>query len=415
MSGVEEELLDKAPSDRPHYTRLGGVVVGTATIAAFSMWVALSSVFGMTAAWAVLPALGWGFFIGNLDAWLISSLHGTAWRRRAWVVLPRVALAFVFGVLIAEPLVLRAFETAIEKKITTDRQTELLSFQTTLRRCNPTDGQLVTDQSCATSSLVVTVDSPQALQAQLDELKAQRTRSGKELAKNDLSQRQLDRLARNECNGTDGAGFSGRSGVGPNCVKNRGDADAFRSSSQRSSLVETVARLDRRIRTTRANLAVATNSYSTALAAAIEAKVAERRADLPRIGLLERLAALSELVDDNRYLAMAEWFLRLLFITIDCLPLIVRVMGGSTSYDRILDADIAAREQIFDEQKRTDVRRAVIPFQSERYRLERHAQHERESLDIDLRRNSAERDAETEAAIDEMTLRMLDRDAFDPV
>ena len=97
------------------------------------MWFGLGEIAGRLMLLLAAPAMLWGLFIGNLDASIVSSLHGTRWRQHAWIVLPRVALAILFGFLIAEPLVLRAFNAAIERNIKDTRQTELLEFQTRLK------------------------------------------------------------------------------------------------------------------------------------------------------------------------------------------------------------------------------------------------------------------------------------------
>jgi hypothetical protein len=61
--------------------------------------------------------LGWGLLVLNLDRWLVSSASGSQWHTRMAVFVPRLMLATLFGVIIAESIVLRVFETAVEQHV----------------------------------------------------------------------------------------------------------------------------------------------------------------------------------------------------------------------------------------------------------------------------------------------------------
>lgn len=227
------------------------------------MSLAFSEVFGHRPLLAWLAALAWGLFVITLDAWLIASLHGTLWRRRFWLILPRLALGVVFGVLIAEPFVLRIYETPIERVVLDRRQEQVLAFETRLRQCNPASGQ------------------------------------------------------------------------GPPAAIAR-DGRCSRAQIELSTSAQ-----------------VGSPSYREAVREAISKKVAVLESSQRDIGLLERLDALHSLTQSNYYLAASEWLLRLFFITIDCLPILVRVAGGATSYDRLVDMRLSTAERLFSEEERT--------------------------------------------------------------
>ena len=416
LIGVDEALLAEVPSDRARYTRLGGIVVGTAAIASISMYVGIGEVFGAPTLLALIPALLWGVFIANLDAWLIASLHGTRWRQHFWVVFPRLFVAIFFGFLIAEPLVLKAFEPAIEREIGDSRQDDVLRFQTHLRECNPVRGTLSSKQAeaCKGAVLVVRgIPSPGAIESQLRGFRAERSRLQKSVDKSAATQRKLDDVARLECNGGDGRGLTGRYGVGPSCRRNRQDADNFRRTSRRDEQTAQIVSLTRRITRLERRLKDNSQDYEAGLNAAIAERVAERKARQKEMGLLERLYAMKALVKTNFYLAAAEWFLRLLFIMIDCLPLLVKLSGGSTSYDKVLDLHLASAERTYAAQARTEEKRMTTAQEYEQYELERTLQSRRENLDSEVRLATARRDIEVDAAIDEFEemLRRQDRAA----
>lgn len=82
LAGVDERLLDRVPQERAWYTSLGGVVLGTATIAAISMYFAITQAMGASSRLAVFPVLVWFLFIPNVDRWLVSRRLGEGWFRR---------------------------------------------------------------------------------------------------------------------------------------------------------------------------------------------------------------------------------------------------------------------------------------------------------------------------------------------
>jgi hypothetical protein len=415
LTGVDEDILARVPSERPRYTKLGIVILGTALVAAFSMWLALTEILGAVALVGLLPALAWGLFIGNLDSWLVSSMHGSRWRNRIWMMLPRLLLAILFGVLIAEPFVLRIFEPAIVKEIKDGRNADILKLQTRLRNCNPASGvepsALIIQRNggCTDARVNVHLATPTALETQLDQLKDRRSVIQGDIEKINRRQQGLDDIARRECNGTRGNGLTGRIGVGPNCVRNRAEADLFRQTSRVGTKTQQFVNLNRMIASVERQLKDRAQRYENAVSDAIATKVAERRANQEEIGLLERLGALATLAGQHWHIAVAAILLRLMFITIDCLPLLVKIMGGTTSYDRLLDDRLASTERIFREEARANELRRTAPLQIVQHRVEREHQAARETLDRGARLRRAGQDVELDAHIDRLTEQLLDR------
>ena len=112
LIGVDESLLARVWEERPRYTGLGAIVLGTAVMAAVSMFDALNQALGPVWPVPILVALFWGTFICWIDRWLIASTHGShaaRWR----IFLPRLALSLLFGVIIATPLILTIFGSEV--------------------------------------------------------------------------------------------------------------------------------------------------------------------------------------------------------------------------------------------------------------------------------------------------------------
>jgi hypothetical protein len=231
LAGIDETVLDWIPQERARYTGLGGVVLMTGAMAGVSMAFALSMLRGPW--WIVVFAsVLWGAMVLSLDRWIVASAHGAARMRRLLVFVPRLVMAILFGVVIAESLVLTIFESNTMQQIENNRSAQVAAFEATLRACSPSGGMASASALCA---------------------------------------------------GVTGSGTS--------------------------------AEFDRKV----------------------ALKVAEFRASVNRpAGLLEREEALGDLTANHRTLKVATFAIRLLFIAIDCLPILVMVVGGTSAYDRLL-------------------------------------------------------------------------------
>jgi Domain of unknown function (DUF4407) len=417
LTGADEDLLAQVPQERPRYTRLGGVILGTGVIAAVSMSLALGEVFDGTPFFAYALAIAWGLFIITIDAWLVSSLQGTRWRHRLWLIAPRLALAVVFGVLIAEPFVLRVFETAIERHVLDERQQQIIAFGTRLRECNTDSGQpppaaVTRGGRCSSARVDVKgTPTPAALAAKVANLRHERQTLGTSIHNTTRHQTRLNEIARRECNGGSGRGLSGRFGVGPSCRRNRAEASEYERTSQAAAQARELVSVGKQITTATAALQVGADDYQRAVRAAISARIAERRSHQGPIGLLERLDALHSLTGENVYLEASEWLLRLFFITIDCLPLLVKLMGGTTSYDRLVDVRLASAERLFSEQERTEEEGRMSQMQLTQQRRERESEAERDALNTKMRLRYARQEVLIDDEIERLANQILDNGA----
>ena len=260
---------------------------------------------------------------------------------------------------------------------------------------------------CSGAGIVVSATTPHALAQQKSSLAGTAANLEHLIARNNGKLENYEATARLECNGTHGAGLTGEFGHGINCQRDREQADHFRESSRTSEESAQLVTIRGELQRLTTELRSDTQTYEKAVAAAITKKVAERHKNEGRIGLLERLYSLRRLVAKNWYLAVAEWFLRLLFVTIDCLPVMVKVTGGSTAYDNLLEQRLKAREEIFSARQRTAVREVTSENEITQYRLRAETQAANERIDSELRLEIARRNLEVDAAIDEFTERLL--------
>ncbi|MEU8078464.1 DUF4407 domain-containing protein [Catellatospora citrea] len=347
LAGVDEQLLDRVPQERAWYTSLGGVVLGTATIAAISMYFAITQAMGASSWLAVFPVLVWFLFILNVDRWLVSSRLGEGWFRRVPVLAMRVLMAFFFGVIIAEPLVLRIFETAVIQHVADQRTEALAQLSGRLKTCNPVPGSTEppAPADCKATETFNFDQSPVATLRELSTRRADAEALAKTIDGDSAQLRAINDMARRECVGDSGAGLTGQRGVGPNCRRLRAEADAFKRTRQIDANGVKLVNLRTQISELESAARTSHAAFEAERETKIQARVAEERSHQGKIGLLERLGALHDLADSSGVLAVGIWAVRIFFILVDCMPILVKFVGGSTTYDKLVSAQLAVAER----------------------------------------------------------------------
>jgi len=330
-AGIREDVLDWVPEERPRYSGIGTIILNTGILAGLSMSVALGKV--ITVPWLVLlPVCAfWTFIVITIDRWLIASTHGGSGRPRFWMFLPRLLLSAILGFVIAEPLLLWVFQPAIHKEVLDQWDREIGAYSSQWTRCNRTsDAPPAPD--CRDFQLSIP-NSPSALEAQLRDATSHRVTLKAQVDGINAQLTQMDDLARAECNGRSGQGLSGQTGEGPNCRRDRQEADQFRADSKFDQRQADLNKLDNDIIVLTGNLQSARTNYAATVATAIDAKVAERRRNQGQIGLLDEDSALGRLESHSFFVRCGAWLLRLLLVALDCLPVLTKVLSGSTRYD----------------------------------------------------------------------------------
>jgi len=344
-AGVDESVLDRCHWERSRYTGLGGAVLGTASVAALSMGVGLATTTKHLGPAIVLVALGWGIFIFNFDRWMVSSTHGLGGKS---ALIPRIGFALVFGIIIAEPVVLTIFAGAIETHIKDSRQEQVTAFEALLTRCNPTDparvATVTSQPDCRDAR--VNIAPPDARSAQLADLATRRDLASQRLAS---VQAQLagtvDRLQR-EAAGDRGKDTSGRRGVGP--IAEGLQRDIKQLTREQADAQNRFDALAKQYQTLAGTTEDSTTSYGARVSAAITKKVDDKRKNLlaRKPGLLERIDALHELISAHPNLFVARWFLTGFFAAVECLPVLVKLLSRTTSYDRLVQARLSSAERM---------------------------------------------------------------------
>ena len=401
VAGAQPRLLAEVPTDGPRYTALGSLLVGAAAIALLSMWVALGEV--VDAGWflgilLVVPAAVWGGFILLVDRALIVGVSSTArWRRTSTLVV-RLIVSGVLGFVIAEPLVLAVFHTAIETHIRDGRDRATDDLRTNLLDCNPLPGDAAKRTDCAGLRLT---DDPQA-EADADRLTALAAQAATLQATVDSDTKtkdDLDKTVRQECagGGRPEDGFSGVPGEGPLCRKAQAVVAEFVAGHDIARNNRDLADLREQIRKLQDPTATSREESQRKLNSLVDARVAQFVSNQPAIGLLERMDGLEQLTGAHSALWLREWFLRAFLVVLDCLPVLVKFLGGVTAYDRMAEKETTRSRDVHAARtlsaQRQDIAR--IELDEEKADAEREAERHRhagEMAEINARETS-EREA----------------------
>lgn len=380
LTGVDESLLDSVPTERPRYTAMGGVVLGTALMAMFSLTVALLCVFDGFNASIVLFVPVWGAFVLSLDRWLMSTAAEARPIARLRKLAPRLLLSIVFGVVIAEPLLLGVFHTAVERQVGDDRQAAADQLDADLKYCNPLPGKPPPSPpdsgrripDCGDKRITVATKVP-AIQKQIDGVNADIEQLKKVVDADDAQYAQMNSTANKECNGTKTDETTGRFGQGPNCRRLRSLADQYRIDHHMQENQQTLAGYQKSLGDLTKQLGDAQATEGERITSEIDTRVAHFRNNQRAIGLLERFGALGELVHSNGYMHRDEWALRVFFIIVDALPVLLKFFTGFTPYDRVVADRVNAQRQVQRVISETERRRGVI--QEELARVQMNAEH----------------------------------------
>jgi hypothetical protein len=348
IAGVDESILDWVPEERARYTRLGAIILNTGLLAGLSLITALNHVVRAPFFAVLLVGMFWAFMVMSFDGWLIASTHGVIGAMKVWFFLPRIVVSVLLGAVIAEPLVLWAFAPAVNRDVQSYRAQTLAAAVTQWTHCNPPTGIQPADAACRDYILNIQGgDSPAIAQQDLDGLKAQRKVVADRIASINAQLEKKENLARDECNGRKGSGLSGFVGQGPNCDRDRAEADQFRRDSKLDQEENALTNLDAQIVAGDNHLKTITDNYGNRVAKAIaQAKANQQKEQDGTIGLLEQSAALGRLSVHSGFVLAAQWMLRLLLITLDCLPVFAKLIGGTTSYDRLVNARLQMRKRM---------------------------------------------------------------------
>jgi uncharacterized protein DUF4407 len=346
LVGIREEILDWVPEERARYTRLGLLLAFTGAMAAISLFVALEQV--VEVPWIVLVpvALFWGGLVLAIDSWMVASTHGSLGSRRWLMFLPRLVMAGLLGSVIAEPFVLWIFHPAIETNVKEFQDAATAKQAGMWTKCNPPGGES-TAGIADCNGYQLGIAGTTSVQNNLDSLEAERTKLDTDITtmKGQLDAKQG--FAQDECAGVKRTGTSGSAGKGFRCDRAWKVATDFEKEIDLPAKRLKLASLDQQIGGLTGTLATDQQTHGKIVEEKIKAKVAKIEGDYGTIDIIDRSQGLERLSGDSNFVFSAQWLLRLLLIMVDCLPVLAKILGGTTSYDRLVHDQLQAGQRFY--------------------------------------------------------------------
>lgn len=342
LSGANRDVLEQCPSERPKFVGVGGAVLTTAVLAAAAATFTVHSFLGIALPFAIAIALGWGIAILNLDRWLVASTkRQDNPLANLGLAAPRIALAFVIGLVIAEPIVLKVFSAEIDVEVVRLQQEEIAAQRAQQAR----DYERLDVLRKRAAELEGTLTMVSTNEALLKDPKHQ------ELTKELESLRgRLDTAEKAVICEKEGTCGSGKAGAGPayaEKVRLR-DELARQVVAKEQERARLESELGSRQQGALASLRPQQQADLDAVRKEIDTLEAERLANAEEFrkerkdaaGLLDRMQALSSLGERNAAAASAHTVLRIFILVLDSLPVLIKLfmsLGKPSLYDQSLE------------------------------------------------------------------------------
>jgi hypothetical protein len=292
-SGAVNSILKRCPTDYNKYQGIGATIFFTGVFSAMAAGYALYTVFESYVA-STIFAIIWGMMIFNLDRYIVSSMRKKSnFLKEFAMAAPRIVLAIFIGIVIATPLELKLFDSEINAEIGMMQQETYKEQDDLLKKRYEADITAVNNE--------ITL-----LRGKLEKADQVRTT--------------LLADAIGEADGTGGSK-----------VRNMGKIYAMKSKAAEKADIEyqqLYAEISPKLEEQNAKLAT------------IEAN---RNGDLETLsrasltGFASRLKALHRLSSKEEAIKIAGLFLTILFLLIECSPILVKLISERTPYDQRID------------------------------------------------------------------------------
>ena len=351
-AGANREVLRQCPTDYSKYAGIGGTILFTAVLACISGGYAIYKVFAdeifnestkvfetdVNAMYiAIAFGIIWGMMIFNLDRFMVNTMYSDGTHRITKEELrggtPRLILAFFIGIVISTPLELRLFKDKIQ-------------------------AQIVIDQGEAQNKMG---EKQQFIRDQILKLEEQKGKNNKRVDDKRTERAQIEDQAYKEATGTGG---SGKVGVGIYTKQLQQRAD---------NLQKEVDRLQ--VEADRANAAIdpqLDELYKQLNEHSANNEIAAKSMK----GFCAELKALNTITSpfEDLPLFIARILIMLLFIAIEVIPTLFKLMMIDGAYDAVLK-EKKHRYQVIAEKRISDLNDEVntevlISTQKNKERLE---------------------------------------------
>jgi len=352
LGGADNDVLDEVPEEVPRFVQMFLVLAGTALVSSLSMMFALLTGVRISIFLAIPLALVWGLIIFNLDRFLTSTMRSTKnVFRLLGLAFPRVIMAALIGIVVAEPLVLQVFQNDIAREVNSTNVTQALSDQDAVtngpekQALDAASAQVAALENQASTGIVAGTSSTSAEAAAAQQTVDQLTQ---QLAAQQTVIDQARAVYQCELTGQGAGQVPGCTGVAGDGASSEAakaqlaqaqssyDALATQLQQAQTSLATAnsagadaaAASADQNKQQAQDQLPAARAQYESALAAYNDRSASVANGNAGAVGLLSQISALERLSEREPTLRWAHWLIAALFFMIELLPVLVKVLTG---------------------------------------------------------------------------------------
>ncbi len=361
LGGADNDVLDEVPEEVPRFVQMFLVLAGTALVSSLSMMFALLTGVRVSLLLAIPLAIVWGLIIFNLDRFLTSTMRSTKnVFRLLGLAFPRVIMAALIGIVVAEPLVLQVFQNDIVREVNSTNVTQALTDQDAVtngpekQALDAASAQVSALENQAATGIVTGTSSTSAESAAAQQTVDQLTQ---QLAAQQTVIDQARAVYQCELTGQGAGTVPGCTGVAGN------GASSDAAQAQLAQAQSAYDSLSTQLQQAQSSLAAANSAGAEAAASSADQNKQQAEAQLPAaraqyesalaaynarassvadgnagaVGLLSQITALERLSDREPTLRWAHYLIAALFFMIELLPVLVKVLtgfGGPSLYEK---------------------------------------------------------------------------------
>lgn len=349
-AGADRKVLRQCPTDYAKYAGTGGTILFTAIMAAISGGYAISFVFNDAPIYVPLCfGVIWGLLIFNLDRFMVNTMYSdgkhTISKAELWGGLPRIVLAIFLGIVISTPLEIRIFQDKIVSQLIIDQGKvgdDVRKAHDLLYR----QRKDIEDQIATRNTQLTDLRS-----GKLDGISSKVADKEKELSEAE------NRLY----NETNGDGVTKKKGYGPAAQQLQEQVNRLKQelielrNEERQNNATNQTYIKQRCESVQKEL----DEYNRRLAE-VDEKIAEvenegREGQKALTGFCAQIKALNEIASPKDFsLFISRLFISLLFIAIEVIPTLFKMMVASGPYDDLLRAE-KHRVRVLSEKRISDI------------------------------------------------------------
>lgn len=334
-AGVNKRILRQCRTDYAKYAGIGGTILFTALMAMLSGGYAIYTVFDSTIV-AICFGIFWGLLIFNLDRFMVNTMYSDGTHKITLDEFkggfPRLILAIFLGIVISAPIELRIFDDKIQSQLLIDQG----NVSDDVKEANKT---LYNERTRLT-------ELRRTYEDKLIELRNGKVNGySSRIAEMQKSLKEIENKLYEETNGT---GITKKRGYGPAAKMLEEQKQRIERDLNELKVQERIENennkeyLNREVTNTQSYIEDIDRQLKEVLAKIAHNEKEKTKATDALNGFTARLKAMSEITDYSKdpMLYWARMMIMLLFVAIEIIPTLFKMMMTSGPYDDLLRSEI---------------------------------------------------------------------------